>query len=403
MRPTIRRPLDRFRMILPPLSVLAPLLALLYPYWNLARPMACLIGFGYGIYRVTKFHPRHDCAYRAWLAQSPWILGKPLPRGPVSLVPEDLLILAGLLLAHALGQDNEGALSHLAAPGICFLAGYLGSLFFVLSPGWELLALAYGLAFCLWILDPPRLALTAMTRCYRIGLLGLTRSLNELVWAIRMGEAPAVDLASDSSDPSIEQVAWETPASPAVLLRILVGWPLGILSPPKRLSPDDSWPIRLASAALLAGLAGCWSFALLDLLIRIEVDAALIQMVVALMSLSAILVTIQLFMARVIEPEYGPPTTMLGRIASLRLILPGWDQVWVGCLMPPLAACGLAIVLNDARVGLAVSLPASASLFVFLSTLFAFGNAKWHLTGDRRILHSRKPRHVKGVELIEGP
>jgi hypothetical protein len=52
---------------------------------------------GYGIYRIAAFHPVVNPNYRAWLEQTPWTPDKPLPCGPLQLVPQDLIVVCGLV------------------------------------------------------------------------------------------------------------------------------------------------------------------------------------------------------------------------------------------------------------------------------------------------------------------
>ncbi len=59
----------------------------------------------YVAYRVS-FHPVYRSDYRTWLANTPWNASKPLPLGPVHLIPQDLAVLALLLLLmHTVGRQ----------------------------------------------------------------------------------------------------------------------------------------------------------------------------------------------------------------------------------------------------------------------------------------------------------
>ena len=66
-----------------------------------------VIGLGvacYVAYRVS-FHPIYRGEYRTWLANTPWTAEKPLPLGPVHLLPQDLAVLAiFVLLLHTIGE-----------------------------------------------------------------------------------------------------------------------------------------------------------------------------------------------------------------------------------------------------------------------------------------------------------
>ena len=56
------------------------------------RPGRCCLIAGavlLGFYRVIAFHPYFRADYLRWLKSTPWTVRKPLPVGPVELVPED--------------------------------------------------------------------------------------------------------------------------------------------------------------------------------------------------------------------------------------------------------------------------------------------------------------------------
>ena len=59
-----------------------------------------VVGTGAVVFAMFRvgFHPVHRPEYRAWLACTPWTAAKPLPLGPVHLIPQDGVILALLLL-----------------------------------------------------------------------------------------------------------------------------------------------------------------------------------------------------------------------------------------------------------------------------------------------------------------
>ncbi len=51
-----------------------------------------------GAYRVMAFHPYFRTGYLRWLKTTPWTVSKPLPLGPIELVPEDCVAIGLLAL-----------------------------------------------------------------------------------------------------------------------------------------------------------------------------------------------------------------------------------------------------------------------------------------------------------------
>ena len=56
--------------------------------------VASLLAAGCATFRVAAFHPAFRPGYRQWLCDTPWTSRKPLPLGPIHLVPQDVLLIA---------------------------------------------------------------------------------------------------------------------------------------------------------------------------------------------------------------------------------------------------------------------------------------------------------------------
>ncbi|MCE5231645.1 hypothetical protein LLG95_18865 [bacterium] len=61
-------------------------------------PMMFFVMMGYGMIRARGFHPAANPKYLEWLKLTPWHPGKALPFGPVELVWEDLVAVAGMAM-----------------------------------------------------------------------------------------------------------------------------------------------------------------------------------------------------------------------------------------------------------------------------------------------------------------
>jgi hypothetical protein len=69
------------------------------PKFFVVRDIACVVAAAFlGAFRISTFHPLFDSDYLGWLWLTPWRYDKPLPRGPMHLVPQDVLTV-GLIAA----------------------------------------------------------------------------------------------------------------------------------------------------------------------------------------------------------------------------------------------------------------------------------------------------------------
>jgi hypothetical protein len=84
---------------------------------------------------------------------------------------------------------------------------------------------------------------------------------------------------------------------------------------------------------------------------------------------------------------YAPPISLLGRLATGRLVIPGYDVVFAA----PLAVAMVAWLLPEAAVGIAVpsliAIPVTAAIAVWLSLALPPRRAVWHYTGQHRIAY----------------
>ena len=79
------------------------------PHGVPARAAQCLIAGTILLarHRVVAFHPYYRGDYLRWLKSTPWTVRKPLPVGPVELVPQDALAVGGLMLLSLIQPQTE--------------------------------------------------------------------------------------------------------------------------------------------------------------------------------------------------------------------------------------------------------------------------------------------------------
>ncbi|QDT70325.1 hypothetical protein MalM25_32720 [Planctomycetes bacterium MalM25] len=85
--------------------------------------LSVLAGY-YGLMRALVFHPALDYRYHEWLKATPWEPGHPLPKGPLTPVWQDGVVLTTLTVVNAfyapLTERPEGTA---LGPSLCMAAG----------------------------------------------------------------------------------------------------------------------------------------------------------------------------------------------------------------------------------------------------------------------------------------
>lgn len=80
----------------------------------------------YGLLRAGTFHPALDYRYHGWLQASPWAPGQPLPKGPITPVWQDGLLLTLLTVLTAIyASQTENPTASALGPTIAMAAGLL--------------------------------------------------------------------------------------------------------------------------------------------------------------------------------------------------------------------------------------------------------------------------------------
>lgn len=330
------------------------------------------LGLGAGVYGVSRvglFHPALNEQYRTWLESTPWTVSKPLPGGPLGLVPQDLIVIGALM-----GLARETSAAVLALP-VIFLVTYLLMLAICsrLCGDWPFAyLLGFGLgAIALVIRSMPFSLLVAVT-CCPLALIAVQRSLKRFPWPIDFKALVKV------TKPNQEE--WYADR---------LGWPHDFLSP----TPPQIW-LPYSDGVCLSLLVGWYTFVVhwhIEGLGRAAVCAGAIQTMGV-----ALLIRIGNYMR-----AHREPIDLPGRIFTLRWIVPGYDVIYVAPLLAGLvqvAAQAGAIALlfaNGPRgnlnnpaldwvaVGVSVS-GVAGSLMILL--MMGPGLEKWRLTGKHRIV-----------------
>lgn len=300
----------------------------------------CFSSGACGILRATQFHPVSRKGYLDWLRATPWHPGMKLPLGPATLVWWDMLVLfAAAALAHwHLHQSILLPLLSFCCAYVVFSLVPLSSTF-----RWSAYVLGVGLAFVARWIQSPEISGSIAGGLLLLTQYALWRSLRGFPW----DREPA-------ADPLTRQ-----------------GW-LGMI-------PPDTKPLVPAHRAL-AGCAafGVWLWAILCL--------AMVRPGPAEVSLSFCLAAVigLVFRSLAYCGKYHPPLTLLGRLRTGHLIIPGYDYVMLAsaAVLPIAAVLPLAFAAIGAPAPFSISATAAACLAVLLMAPPSL--RVWQLTGTHR-------------------
>lgn len=274
-------------------------------------PSIVLLQFGaalYGIYRVAAFHPNLRPRYREWLRMTAWRSPQPLPLGSITLTITDALLL---LLAAALIYYWHPERSPFR-PALCFSMAYLLAmampLFFV-GPRRFAYLVVFGLGGMFMSLPHEDIALAVGLATYFVAWAGLrealrnlreieTRSFEHLF--VRPGSLQAAELAS-----------------------VNVGWPFGYLAPYRsvpHLAIFDSICLPIVLGWLLASFMTCVT----------HVSNNSYEANEKIVVFGFYFAASGLLAGRMIVhlQYHRPPISLLGRLITLRWIIPRYDRAY---------------------------------------------------------------------------
>lgn len=307
-------------------------------------------GLAYGCYRAFAFHPLVNQDYRQWLELTPWKVGRPLPAGPVWLVPQDLVVILALIgLNHELTWQN-------AVIPMSFLLGFLlGNLILNWTADeWALSAvIAFALAGLPLLHRQMEYILPVQLACLGLSYWATRRALRRFPW----------DLS-----PNLYAQLNKSPNE--ILQPQQLGWPYDLLAPtaPKmRITFHDGVCISL--------LLGWLEFSLLTMLSQLpdppDGPITLFCTFPGLFAgLGAIIVT---------TSNYPSPIDLWGRIRTLRWIIPAHDVLPATYL-----AATLVTVLLHATFQIWAGALGTAVTFLILLVISPKVD-DWHLTAPHRL------------------
>ena len=331
---------------------------------------ACILGTAagfYALYRLWRFHPACNTAYAAWLSTSPWTPRKPLPLGPVHPVWQDAVVL-GVITAVARWHAHVApelpvmvfGLVYLAAMTLllactrtwipCFLLGFIWP-----APalpglrGWPTLGIIAALVAVIWY--------------------GHRKSLHAFPWKRTEPDLTESGRANHRKTIMEKEIRIDIPINTPAARASSVGWPLLWLSPKLECNSVSS-----STSFFVSALFGWWAYCAI---VGFEIES--IPEAILLFAALAALLRFAIYCSRL-----GPSFNLWGRLASGRIIVPGFDQV----VVTPLIVLALAIAGGVAIRHSGSWYPVASACVVGLLwfTLLAGGPTmrKWILTGQHR-------------------
>ncbi len=324
--------------------------------------------FGYGCVRVFYSTPWIPHKFTHWLLATPWTPAKPLPFETAHLAWQDaFIVLLSVPISAMAGLDR----APIAA--FCFISAALivGAYLFCTAValrlhGW--VAHSYTIILGMTLVPafgffpqplPIVLALAAVVLLYVVASKGRTRAFEKLV-------ADSIRAPEVKRDPS----AW---------------WPSAL---------NPLWPVPFRDALMVSGYTGLFAF-FIGNDAYMHAPGEFVSGSMAGLFMCAIVCGILRFCVYVFPMDrsgsvcsgYLPPIGVFGRIATGRLIIPGYDQV----LAAPICAVIVPYVCLELLLKFQLYPPLATAISMALIPLIALGSGPalrtWQLTGQHRIVN----------------
>lgn len=310
------------------------------------KTVLCGAAVVYALQRASGYHPAIRKGYRDWLRTTPWHPGMNLPLGPAMLALRDVVVV-GLFVALGHWHTRISVLPVLLAFCWAFEFGSLMTL--SSSYAWGAYGILFGSAFVLRWVQHPEIAAAFAGAMLIFTQYALHRSLAGFPWEPK----------------------------PAELNRVKGEGSLAMI-------PPDTQPLVSTRSALAgSALVGVWLWCLLCLE-GLLFPLTTFQATVLGVFLIALTGFGMLLRWTAYSSKYHCTLSLLGRIATGRLIVPGYDYA----ILAPATALPVAGLLPIwlATTGLPASVIISITAAACLAILMIAPPSMrvWQLTGTHR-------------------
>lgn len=312
---------------------------------------------GYAMIRALCFNPLQNRAYRTWLINTPWHYPQELPLGPARLVWQDAAVVAVLTLIF------PTTLFPSAVVPIAFLAFH---------------SLTLSLSLC-----RARSFWTAYGVLFLLGCMILSA---DSTWTTMMVSALMYGVADSGTREMLRKLTldYETlfarsTTEPTGISRALMttGWPVAPASP-------DRWSLHVPRlhAALISATLGWLVFCVAEQVqIMDDFEQKAYEALTAMILIPlAMRIAIYVF-------GFVPPISLLGRLKTGRLIIPGYDVVLVGPAAVAIVLYLLQAVARGWNMDPVFAMPVIATICCYLTLALPPSLETWQLTGHHRIAY----------------
>ena len=321
----------------------------------------------YALYRLGRFHPACNSSYATWLKTSPWTPRKPLPLGPVHPVWQDAVVL-GVITAFARWHAHVDPALPVIVFGLVYLAAM--TLLLAVTRTWiPCLLLGF-----IW----PAPSLPVLRGWPTVGIIaalvaviwyGHWKSLRAFPWKRTEPNPPEPERVNQRQSGMDMQIRIDIPSNNSAARSAKLGWPF------LRLSPKvECVPVSSSTSFFVSVLFGWWTYCAI---VGLEIESS--PAAILLFAMFAAVARFAMYCSGL-----GPSFNLWGRLASGRIIVPGFDHV----VVTPLVVLALAIAGGVAVRHSGSWYPATSAFVVGLLcfALLAEGPTmrKWILTGQHR-------------------
>lgn len=306
-----------------------------------------------GALRAAWQHPLAMRPYGSWLAQSPWQHPQPLPMGPLRLAWQDLVVLAAIAMAACLPPTNRAAIIGLPALYLVAYVVAISAVAWLVDLRWPAVSILFTFATAIYIQS-----VFIAAACLVLILLIAQTTIDATLWDFPYDEQRRRDLGL-------------LPIRKPVEVRL--AWPV---------SPEHvtHWYSRIRSrdAFFVAATVG-WLMYAVAYFNRDDSDVVDGLMFFHRLVAFAVLARVVVYVI-----DHYPPISLLGRWATRRFFVPGYDKVFVAPLVAGLTAYFLPGLLNRAGVSPLAAVPIATAATLWIAAAMPPKWEDWHYTGHFR-------------------
>lgn len=314
---------------------------------------------GYAFYRVAGFHPGYRAGYFLWLKGTPWHAGKPLPLGPIHLVWQDAVLIA-IVYAAAYPRSGLDAIGVVQVFLVVYVLALGAAHYWTGEKVWGY-ATMFAAGFPVLFIRDLYWFAGSIAIAYVLGYIGLRIALAHFPWEDVKGlQKTFNNIATGKQDQKDAKQ---------------LGWPYDRLGPPNSDEVDTPADVKYVLGVLIA-----WWFFVGYQYFRNNMPDGGYLILYGYMVSAIIGRTCSYCIG------YAPPISILGRITTLQLIIPGYDLV----IAAPASALAVGVIFWYVPEWLDVRpifvTPIGFILIWWIVMAMPPSLRQWRLTGNHRVV-----------------